>query len=604
MRFPRSRQSLAFLFVPLLLCPTSPSRGDETTLPFRDVRAGMKGIGKTVFEGTRVDPFDVEIVGTLPNIGPGQNLILGRCSGGPLAQTGILAGMSGSPVYVDGKLIGAIAYAWGFAKEPIAGITPIDEMLAVASRGGGQPVASRTVSGLSRADWERLGSPERLDEFLNIDLPSRIAAPARGLAPSPLPVSVAGIGGAGLDRMLAGLRRVGLSPIQSGSAGASASPPPRLEPGSAVGIKLVQGDVEIAATGTLTWTEGNRLLAFGHPLFGLGPVSLPLTAARVEALLPSLDRSMRLASPLGDVGTIVQDRTAGILGELGKPPRMIPVRLQLSVKGKSGRDQSFSFDLVEDPLLAPLLLYASLNGIIESAERVSGNVTLRWKEGSVIKTEGHEDVELDNLFAGSSAPHFATATSAFLLYLLMNNDLVPPRIAGINLILEYYDEPRTARVRRVTLDRFRVRPGEEMEATLVLSPFRGPDQLLRRKIRIPAETASGPLTLQVGDALAMSRMDSGDAPPRPKELAQMIEIINRVPRNDRLYIVAVREDGGVFLGGSRLSNLPPSAQAILSRPRSRGNYSTIPQRALVEEQIPVDYEIEGFTRVQVEVEER
>ncbi len=591
------KKPLAILLLSVLL---SPGRAAEVPiLPFHEVRPGMRGTGRTVFEGTSIETFDVEILGTLPRVGPEQNLILARCTGGPLERTGVLAGMSGSPVFVDGKLVGAIAYNWGFSKDAFAGITPIEEMLAVARRVERGARRTRAGAGIEPQDVALLRSPASIVTFFSHDLPRRVASPASAL-PFTLPISVAGLGPEGLGQVLPDLARAGFLPVQGGSAGSQPAPSPPLEPGSAVGAKLVRGDIEMTATGTVTWVDGDRVLAFGHPLFGLGTVDLPLTGARVEALIPSLERSVRLATPLAEVGSIVEDRNAGILGRLGAPTRMIPVRLEMSVEGKDKK--SFSFDLADDPLLAPLLLYSSLNGILASAGRVYGNITLRLREGSVIKMDGHEDVLLNNLFAGSTAPYFATGTSAFLLYLLMNNDLTPPRIGGVNLILEYRDEPLTARVRRVSLDRYRARPGDDLEATVILSPFRGDDIVLTRRIHLPAETPPGPLLVSFGDAAAVARADDGDAPLLPRELSQLISLINRVPRNDRVYILASRDDAGVFLGGRRMPNLPPSVHAVLARPRSRGNFAVIPHRNILEEQIPVDYAVEGFARVQLEVE--
>ena len=589
----------ALLALLLSLLADSRSAAEILVLPFDEVRPGMRGTGRTVFEGTRIETFDVEILGTLPRIGPEQNLILARCTGGPLERTGVLAGMSGSPVFVEGKLVGAIAYNWGFSKDAVAGITPIEEMLAVARRAESGDRRARGGAGIEPDAAALLRSPARVVTFLSRDLPRRIAAPASVL-PFSVPVSVAGIGPEGLGQVLPDLRRAGFLPVQGGSAGSQPAPSPPLEPGSAVGLKLVRGDIDMTATGTVTWVDKDRVLAFGHPLFGLGAVDLPLAGARVEALVPSLERSLRLATPLAEVGALLEDRNAGVLGRIGGIARMIPVRLEMAVDGKEKK--SFSFDLADDPLLAPLLLYSSLNGILSSAGRVYGNITLRLREGSVIKMDGHEDVELNNLFAGSTAPYFATGTSAFLLYLLMNNDLTPPRVGGVNLILDYRDEPLTARVRRVSLDRYRARPGDDLEATVILSPFRGDDIVLTRRIHLPAETPPGPLVVNVGDAVAVAREESADAPLLPRELSQLITLINRVPRNDRVYILASRDDAGVFLSGRRLPNLPPSVHAVLARPRSRGNFAVIPHRNILEEQIPVDYAVEGFARVQLEVE--
>ena len=567
-------------------------------LSFDDVQPGMKGKGLTVFAGTEVTEFDVEILGKLPNIGPRQNLILGRCSGGPLAEAGVLSGMSGSPVYVEDRLIGAVAYSWGFATDAIAGITPIEEMLAVVDRDEGSP-RTAAASGLTLDDLRRLRAPERIPTFLSARI-AGLAPRAAGGTPFRLPMAIAGVGPGGLARMAPDLLEAGFLPVQGSTSGRAADPAPPMEAGSAVGLKLVRGDIDISVSGTVTWVEGDRLLAFGHPLFGLGNIDLPLTGARVEAILPSLNQSMRIASPLAEVGSLRQDRAAGIYGRIGTTSRMIPVRLQLD--SESGPPQTFSFDLADDPLLAPLLLYSSLNGVLANAERLLGNITVGLAPGSVIKLEDREDVELANLFAGATASYYATGTSAFILYLLMNNDWSPPRIAGINLMLEYDRHPRTARIRRVTLDRYRVRAGEPITATVVLTPFRGPDMVLSREIEIPAETEPGRLVLSVGGALAVSRSEGSGETVFPKDLDQLIWLINNLRKNDRVYVVASRDDSGVFLGGARLPNLPPSVTSILARPRSLGNYAVIRQRGILEEEIPTGLAVTGLTTIQLEVE--
>jgi len=567
-------------------------------LSFKDVRPGMKGTGRTVFRGSEVETFQVEILGTLPNIGPDQNLILGRCTGGPLADTGVLAGMSGSPVFMEDKLIGAIAYSWGFSKEAIAGITPIEEMLAVAAidEKAASPRPSRSAG---PSDFARLRSPATVDSFFSHELTSLIPRPAAA-APISLPLAVSGFGPDGLARIAPDLIRVGFLPVQSAAAGSGRSESLPLEPGSPVGVKLVRGDVDLTATGTVTWVDGHRLLAFGHALYGLGTVDLPLTGARVEALLPSLQQSMRLATPLAEVGAFEQDRSSALLGYLGAIPRMIPVRVHYTDRG--GGRRSYAFDIADDPLLAPLLLYTSLNGILESRERMFGNITLRLGEGSVIKMEGQEDIELDNLFSGASATNFATGLSAYILHLLMNNEWLPPKVSGVNLILEYEAEPRTGAIQRVTLDRFRVKAGDSVMATVVVRPFRGPELVLTREIDIPPETPPGRLVLHVGDAMAVNREDADDGRIQPRTLAQLIRLINQLRRNDRVYIVASRDDSGVFLGGARLPNLPPSVTSVLARPRSLGNYSVVPQRGILEEEIRTGYAVEGLARIQLEVQ--
>ncbi|MBZ5640678.1 MAG: hypothetical protein LAO51_18220 [Acidobacteriia bacterium] len=595
-----TKSTLPMLLLASLILPAPARATAPQVLPFAEVRAGMKGTGRTVFSGTGIEEFEVEILGTLPNIGPGQNLILGKLSGGPLASTGVLAGMSGSPVFVDGKLIGAVAYSWGFSKEPIAGITPIEEMLAAAARGEGAAGGTKAGAALDRAALRRLLSPEAAAAFFPEGILARLPRPASG-SPVPVPLSVAGIGVPGIDRIAPFLSRAGFSPMQGGGGGRAPAPSPPLAPGSAVGIKLCRGDLDITATGTVTWVDGERVMAFGHPLLGLGPVDMPLTGARAEVLLPSLQESARMATPLSEIGAFRQDRVSGIFGTIGAAPRMIPVRLELRSRG--GSTETFSFDMARDPLLAPLILYAGLNAILANEERVSGNITLRIGEGSVIKLDGLDDVELDNLYAGPTASFLATGIPAYILYLLLNGDWVPPRVEGINLILDYDAEPHSGRIRRVGLDRYTARPGEKVEVSVVVTPYRGGEQVLKREFEIPPETPPGPLQLFVGDAGGLSRVEgAGESDAMPRDIAQLVKLVNQLRRNDRVYVLGTREDSGVVVDGERLPSLPPSALSILLRPRSRGNFTVVQRRALLEEEIPCDFDVDGLARVQLDVE--
>ena len=586
----------------LLGCLAFSSAVAETPiLSFDDVRSGMRGTGRTVFSGTTIESFDVEVLGKLPNIGPRQNLILARCTGGPLEETGVLAGMSGSPVTVDGKLIGAIAYSWPFTKGAIAGITPIEEMLAV-TRLDDAPRATRAVAYDAAGRYlDPLYEADRLAGFF-AGLGGELLQGSGAALPFSLPLSVAGVGPQGLARMRPELTRAGFLPLQVGGSGDGSGDAPPLQPGSAVGLKLVRGDVDMTATGTVTWIDGDRVLAFGHPLFGLGSVDLPLTGADVQLLLPSLAQSAKLAVPLGEIGALRQDRSTAVFGLLGARPQMIPVRLQLT--GAQGKETAFSFDIADDALLSPLLLYITVNGILAGSERTFGSATLRLREGSVIKMADGEDVNLDNVYAGSTALDYGTGISAYILHLLMNNVWAPPQVAGVNLILDYAEFPRVARIRRVTVDRYTVRPGEIVEATVVVTPYRGLDQTFRSKIEIPAETPPGPLVLYAGGAGAVSRSDRQDGPPLPHDLDQLILLINQLRRNDRIYLVADREDNGVLLDGARLPNLPPSVATVLSRPATRGALIAVPRRRVLEEMIRTDYAVEGSARTQLQVVDR
>jgi hypothetical protein len=585
----------------ILLAPALvlPLHAAVPTLSFEEVEPGMKGTGRTVFDGQRVEEFDVEILGKVPAIGPDQDLILARCAGGPLGETGVMAGMSGSPVMIDGKLIGAIAYTWGFSTEAVAGITPIGEMLAIAERPG-----DRARAGHAEPLGDSLGRLHRasaLGEFFAAEFRSMLGTRGAPM-PTSIPLAVSGMTSQALDRLMPDLAAAGFLPVQAGGAGASAPPPRPLEPGSAVGVKMIRGDVEMTATGTVTWVDGADVLAFGHPLFGLGSVDLPLTGAEVQALLPSLQQSSKIATPLGEVGALREDRASGIAGRLGAEPSMIPVRLILT--GATERERTYSFDIADDPLLSPLLLYASLTGILASKERAFGSATITIKEGSRIKLEGGDDVELDNLFAGRTAFDYGTGIAAYILHIVMNNTWTRPEISGVNLILDYEELPRSARIRRASLGRHHVHPGETVRATVVVRPYRGPDEVFERELTIPASTPPGRLTLHVGGAASTSRAESTDEPVLPQDLSQMVRLINQLRRNSRVYILATREDSGVTLSGNRLPNLPPSVASVLSRPAQRGNLSVVPRRSVLEEAIETGYAIEGSATLVLEVHPR
>src|SRR5262245_37396470 len=383
-------------------------------MPFSEVRAGAKGTGRTVFQGERAEPFDVEVIGTLERIGPGQNLILVRLAGGPLAQTGVIEGMSGSPVLVDGKLIGAVAYSWGFAREPIAGITPIEEMIRLAaetppepsSSGGGQRAGS-TLGFLSQDGAGILAAARAAVTKL-------FTPPASGSALAPLPPVLA----------VTGIPASALAPARAVAAGAAAAAPESgaapFAAGDAVAAALTRGDVTIAAVGTATRVEGGKVLAFGHPFLNLGPVSLPMMRARVEALLPSLNSSFKFAVPGGEIGAWRTDRVSGMSGVLGERADMIPVRVTLSLPG--GLDEKWNYEVAAHPTLGPTLVFLTVSGLLGRLQTAQLPLTVAWTEGSAISLSGGRRVRITGFESGEDASFVAPARVALLAQALLENE--------------------------------------------------------------------------------------------------------------------------------------------------------------------------------------
>lgn len=600
------------LFLLLMAAAALPARAQEI-IPFSEIKAGMKGVGKTVFNGTRIEDFQVEVIGTLEHVAPQRNLILVRLAGGPLAQTGVMAGMSGSPVYFGDRLAGAVAYTWAFAREPLAGVTPIQEMLQVEDKelpAGSPQGGRRTMGGPTGAPLALLKDPEKLPAhfaaYFDTFLPAP-AATASPMTPIATPLLFSGMPARALDRIAPALARAGLQPVQGGSSSRSpaGAGDARLSPGAGVGIKLVRGDVEIAAICTVTYHEKDRVMACGHPLLNLGPTDLIMTTAQVNGLFPSLQESFKFASAGEEVGAFRQDRSTGVFGYVGKKPRLIPVRLEL--QPQSGRPQRFAFDIVEDPFLAPYLLYAALNGILSSEEKDYGEVTLSYKTGSTIQVSGEEDIELKNLFAGDLASLYASGTVAFITQLLLNNEYHPVHVEGINLILGYQDERRLARVERAWVNKDRVRPGETVQVSAAIKPFRGPEVIRQIDMTIPEEALPGTLILQVGDGLTLARLeDEGESAGdefHPRDLNQLIFLINHLRSNNKVYALLSRADNGILFQGRRLPNLPPSVAQVMVRPQSRGNYLRLWSRGIAEENLDTDYMISGFKQLTIDVEE-
>ena len=579
----------------LLLVWAGSSVAQIPTISFDEVEVGMRGEGRTVFEGSTISSFEATIIGKLPEIAPGRNLILARLSGGPLQETGVLAGMSGSPVTVDGKLIGAVAYAWGFSTEPIAGITPIDEMLDVAKRDEQRRVPIRGAFSPESAWADPLTSAFAADSFWDRRL-ARLQ-PTLGPMSTPTRLGVRGFSPAGRSRLAQRLAPLQIASMQ-GTASSTAGQTAALEPGSAVGVQLMRGAIELASTGTVTWVDGERVLAFGHPMFGLGQVDLPLTAARVEALLPSLNVSSRLAVTLDPIGALRQDRGAAVFGRLGAQPAMLPVRVQLQFQD---RTETHSFDIAEDGLLSPLLLYIALQGLIAEGERNVGELSVQLLEGSVIKLAGEEDVAVDNHFEGSAALALATSTPAFILHLLMNSSWDAPPIAGVNLLLRVDTAPQIARVERAVTDRQQVAPGESIGLRIQLRTSKGESSSLETTIRIPEQTPAGPLDLWIGSAFDVQQSDGSEPPLLPRSSDALIRLLDRLRRNNRIYVVASRRQADALIDGVAIGSLPPSAAHRLADSAGRSDRVRTARARVAEESLPADAFVEGSVRLVVEV---
>lgn len=596
-----------------LLTAVAPS-AQTPTMPVEEIRAGMVGTGRTVFQGRQLEGFTAHILGVLENvIAPNRDLILARLEGGPLAKTGVIAGMSGSPVYVDGRLIGAVSYSLGqFSTEPIAGITPIAEMtdatiMSAPSR------AARPVA---------LSWPPQPDELLALwtkDLglarpaaatlttaavPSVIGAQLQPLA---VPLVASGFAPGVVEPLSAAFAAGGFVPMMGQAAGtgggtgiAPADREPRtLSPGDAVGVSLLTGDFDLGATGTVTHVDGDRVYAFGHPLYNLGPTQFPMTTAEVLVVLPSLMQSSKLASFGRVIGTLQQDRATAIAGTLGPGPALIPLTVSLNSDRLGPR--TFSFGVVRDNTFTPLLAYLAVANVLTAYERANGPASFVIRGSADIRSHGTLDFE--DIFTGDQPVGTAAAYIAAPLTQLFRNTAEPVDVERIALTIDASEEARTAQIERVWLDTPRPRAGGRAELAVALRGSKGEEILRRVPITMPANV-TGSVQLLVADGARASADDRRDV--RGAEVqrpSQIIRTFNRARRSNRLYVRLSTSDPGAVVSGEPMGGLPPSVLAVLESDRSTGSVSSMRSALRAEWEVPLDLAVSGSRQLTLSLDQ-
>jgi hypothetical protein len=577
----------------------------------KDIRPGMVGVGRTVFDGTHVEEFKANILGVLENIiGPHRNLILAKLEGGPLAHTGVIAGMSGSPVYVDGKLIGAVSYALGsFSKEPIAGITPIAEMTDAASLTASRPPGARvhiefpltrerlTTAFRQALNWNRPFADRAGDaQMTGMSMIAGFPAGQIGtlLRPIATPLVMAGFESEVGDLLAGAFQDQGFIPSGGSAAGVHAGEMPYegpLKPGDAVGVAFLTGDLRLGGTGTVTHIDGDQVYAFGHPMYNLGPTEFPMTRAYVYTVLPSLFSSMKLSTTGEVIGTFLQDRATTIAGRLGSGPKLMPLTLTLE-SGRAAK-RTFSFNVVNDQLFTPLMTYASILNTAGSYERQFGSATFQVRGSARLKT--HEPIAFDNIFAGDQAAMGAAAYVVAPIAYLMGNDFEKVELDGIDLTIGTAEEPRTATLERIWIDDPRPRAGRAVPLKMLLRTYRGEDVVRTLPIEIPAN-ASGTLSLVVSDGARLGQAEQREtrALSQLRSVAQMIRSLNKARRSNTLYVKLVGSEAGAIINGEPLSALPPSVLGVLESDRNGGTFSPLQGATIGEWQLPTEHVVNGI----------
>lgn len=606
-----SRVTLTTIALLLGLMATTASAAE--TMPLSQVRKGMKGYGLTAFDGPKLEKFDVEIIGVLNNIGPGQNLILARVDHPVVQRAGIIAGMSGSPVYIDGKVIGALAYAWQFAKEPVAGITPIEEMLKIA-RGGGQGSAATAIADaaprFSGSELLTAIANQKLDtvfDKLTSALTSRMAASSlSGAKAITLPVSLSSFAPETVTRFTPYFDKLGFMPVPVGATSTStatttAGKKKQFAPGDAVGAVLLNGDFSVAATGTVTHLEGDRVYAFGHPFLDMGEIRFPMAEAEVVGVMPSLASSFKFSNTGPIVGVLQQDRAAGIMGVVGETAEMIPVSLTL--EGSGVNERTYQVNVVRHTHLSPLILAMAADSIIANAQRAAGERTVILE--SEIKVKGFAPIRLREGWAGAQARQSIPQYLAVIAGYLMTNEFRDAEIEGIKVHLRHDDQLRIARLMEaslVTPDKGKISPGDVVKVRAVLKPFRGETFTETFDVRIPDDQPAGAAYLLVGSGSVMNSVDFTLVPPDPRTLDQVLDVLQRLRPATDLIVGLYSNAEGAVTSGVYLPNLPPSMRAVVGGDTSNAAQAAVKYYAAGKEARPLGYIVDGALKIDLDVQ--
>jgi hypothetical protein len=537
-----------------------------------DLVPGKSGVVRTVLKGRTIEEIPLTFLGTYENVlGPGFDLHLVQLQGPVAESVGVANGMSGSPVYIDGELIGALAYRFGFMpRVPVAGVTPLEQIL----------------------DASRLGPPAVQEE-------NAVASPIG------TPIQMGGMSGLVREWVEPQLRELGFIPVAGGASGETSAAPQELVAGSPVGAELMRGDLAIAATGTVTLVDGDRVYAFGHPFLGAGRVEIPMISAEVVHTLADIAGSLKLTSPGREIGMFTEDRLSAIVGLIGARARMIPI--DLSVSGEGYGEQSFHFEMVRHSRLSPLLAAAAV------ADALSSNLGLDQKSTMLaagrVRVAGMPDLPLEMAFAGEGAPPAGLAIAVALqtrLVELWSNPFTFPEVEGLELVVEVTPEVHRYRLDAMHYDRGPLQAGQTLEVQCLLRKYRGDTRTETLRLQVPPGLADGTaLTLAVGSPAQIDRALGRQINARmqsARDLGSTLKALGEIRSAHRLTAVLFSKGGAVVSRGAAFEQLPPTAEHLLATRSAAGGRSRKAVSSLARTEVELDGPVEGGLAVKLLVD--
>lgn len=572
--------------------PPDPDPLPWPTIAVKDIRPGMVGYGLTVFSGTKPERFPVRVVGVLPKHTSLMDIILVESDDPRLKHSGIVAGMSGSPIYFDGKLAGALSLGWAFSKDALGGVTPIEYMAADLKR----PQRGRDHNHIARrsTDATRQNNPI---EALHHEIPVLAQlAPGDTLQTATVPLLVSGLGPQSLDLLRSAFLPYGITVMQGGgSATANAAAPRNFEPGSAIAVELVRGDVAMQSIGTVTAIAGNRVLAFGHPMLNAGETYFPVATAEITSFMPSLISSFKFGHSLATVGSLIQDRSAGIIADTSLPAQTLPVTFSIHPVGQPSR--TLRTEMIRHRLLTPVLVgVVASQAVSVTASDVADAVV---RIDSTLKVAGFAPLkQTDYLLAsdGFSGKMLANSTGIRQLQEVLGNPIEPVKVESLDISVELIYKPQAADVVSFSLPSDELEPAQTVPLRVLLRPFGKPVEFVTIPVEIPRALAGQIVKIEV-QAGPQVKPELAS----PDSIGDFIENLRKGYSGKSLVVTLNSTDEGVALRGRLVPSLPASVMATL-RPGSNSRRGEV-QKRLYRTVHDVDWVVQGKQELTIQIKE-
>jgi len=587
-------------------------------MPLSEVEPGMTGVGKTTLSGATIVEFQVKVLAVLRKVGPKRDLIVVRCSGAGLEESGVVAGMSGSPVYIGGRLIGGVAYSFPWSKLPLAGVQPIEQMLRVTDA---QPWGEAADGALRISDFGlriehggagatsfnpkyEIGNPQSVPVSalgLVIPPPALAGRDACDMQPIKAPVLVSGMTARCLDCLREELAPLGLVPMQGGGTDIKLPAASVLEPGAPLAITLARGDAQITTMGTITDIAGDRLYGFGHAMLGLGEADFPLMTGIGQVVVPTLNSSFRLGAPVREVGRLMWDEETAILGRISKDRApMVPVTVNVKGPGK-GRTQSFSYEIAHQRMLLPMLASALTASSLTHQSDLPRDHTITYRV--TVRPVGEEPVVRENLVVSPGGDSLLQMQVRTLVSVLMENPFRNTKIESVDVQATIEAVSRAADIEEVRPLRNAVRPGGTVPVEVRIRPWRAEPEWITVEVAVPADYPEGTSRATLCGADEALRQEAREVPVRfrPDSAESLLEFLGRQERRDQLFIRLDVPGEGLAIGRDELPNLPGSMRAVLSD-SARREVTSVTAARVTKRAVP--YVLQGSRTIDLKIDRK